>query len=170
MSYNAKEFAKAKGVSKRKIKPWFDAGYLGAATRNEKTGVYDIPEDTPVPYAADSRIKRKSSLWNELLDAADLQQSIYPSMYPLLSPQLVETQIEEFDEAGLLNVRTSTSGAMYLDITPEGRTFLLSFSADERKSILDKAAKAVSVSCNLIQALQMAAPALQNLFSKLPIG
>ena len=82
MGWTAKEYARNKGIKERKINGWFKAGYLGETTKNEKTRIYDIPEDTPVPYSADCRITRKSSLWKEILDAADLQQAIFPSMYP----------------------------------------------------------------------------------------
>lgn len=163
MGWTAKEYAKNKGIKERKIKKWFEADYLGLATRNEKTGIYDIPEDTPVPYSADCRITRKSSLWKELLDAADLQQAIFPSMYPKLDPELVQSQIDEFASGGLLTVRTTNSGCKYLDITPEGHAFLQSLSEAELKKTLEKAEKCISATCNVIQALATVAPLLMNI-------
>ena len=63
MGLTAKEFADKHAISSRKIKPWYEKGYLGSTTKDEKTGVYDIPEDTPVPYSADGRIKKIPKLW-----------------------------------------------------------------------------------------------------------
>ena len=80
MGLTAKEFADKHAISSRKIKPWYEKGYLGSTTKDEKTGVYDIPEDTPVPYSADGRIKKIPKLWGELLDAAQSQNSVFPRM------------------------------------------------------------------------------------------
>ena len=44
MGLTAKEFADKHAISSRKIKPWYEKGYLGSTTKDEKTGVYDIPE------------------------------------------------------------------------------------------------------------------------------
>lgn len=51
MGLNAKEFAEKCGRKNSDIvKKWYDARYLGGATKDEVTGRYDIPEDTPIPY------------------------------------------------------------------------------------------------------------------------
>ena len=48
---NAKQFGEKYGKKyTRKIKAWYEAGYLGNTTRDEKTGVYVIPDDIPLPY------------------------------------------------------------------------------------------------------------------------
>ena len=153
MGWTAKEYAEKKGINERKIKNWFRDGYLGDTTQDPKTRIYDIPEDTPVPYDADRRITRRSSLWKEILDAADLQQAIYPSMYPKMEPEVVQTQIDEFAKGGLLTVRTTKSGCTYLDITQEGHDFLQSLSEAELKKTLLKAETRISATCNVIQAL-----------------
>ena len=62
---NAKQFCEKYGKKyKKKIPQWYKAGYMPGASKNESTGDYSIPEDTPVPYVVvDKRVKKISNLF-----------------------------------------------------------------------------------------------------------
>lgn len=152
MAFNAQQYAEKHGVNKRRIKEWYDVGYLGNATRGE-SGVYDIPEDTPVPYKADKRVSRLPTFWLQLLDAAQKQQSIFPSMYPKLQNGTVDRCMADFSEAGLIRIVQTQSGASFLELTTSGYQFMNTLGTNEKKKAFEKISRAITTGCTLIQAL-----------------
>ena len=165
MGLTAKEFADKHTISSRKIKSWYEKGYLGATTKDEKTGVYDIPEDTPVPYSADSRIKRIPKFWEELLDAAQNQNSVFPGMYPYIKDVVFTSQIESFIGAGLIKQNTTQSGPCFFEITTVGYEFMNTLSANERKKAFEKIERRIATGASLVQAICAVIPLVQQLFS-----
>lgn len=156
MGLNAKQFAERCGRKDTAIiKKWYDAGYLGDATKDEKTGVYDIPEDTPIPYAANVKTQRNSTLRTQLLDAADKNQMVVASMYPLISNDDFRAQLQEMIDNNLLEVVTTVSGQSYLRIKSAGQAILANTStAQERKSVFEKIERIMSNSANTITIVQ----------------
>ncbi len=156
MGLNAKQFAKRCGRKNIAIiKKWYDAGYLGKATRDEKTGVYDIPEDTPIPYAANVKTQRNSTLRAQLLDAADKNQMVVASMYPLISNNDFRAQLQEMIDNDLLEVVTTVSGLSYLRIKSAGQVIITNTSnAQERKRVFEKIERIMSNSANTITIVQ----------------
>ena len=168
MCYTAKEFADINNISSRKIGPWFDAGYLGNTTKDPKTQIYSIPKDTPVPFNADPRIKQQSSLWKEILEAAELGQAIYPTMYPKRSEEFVQKQINGLLNDGCINIHKTQSGAPYLEITRKGYDLLTSLKEPAQKRAWDRVVAGISISCTVVQTLIAALPELAALISKIP--
>lgn len=149
---NAKDFAKKHRVNARKIKKWYDAGYLGKASKNETTGVYDIPEDTPLPYKADSRVKKTPTLWLELLDAAQNQCAVFPSMYPRLQQGTFEKQLSYLAESDLIKIVRTESGGEYLELCMSGYEMMNRLSNPERQKVFSKVNQAIQSGCSVIQA------------------
>lgn len=167
MGLNATQYAGQHGIKNlRKIKTWFDAGYLGEATKDEKTGVYDIPEDTPLPYNANSQVSTIPTLWRDILIAASLQQSIYEKMYPLFQAGTVESEIEKFSDEGLIEVRVTSSGAKYLHLCASGYEKLAKLNKSQQKNVLLKIASFVADGATLMKAFSEAWPYIEVLLEK----
>ena len=164
MGLTAKEFADKHAISSRKIKPWYEKGYLGSTTKDEKTGVYDIPEDTPVPYSADGRIKRIPKFWEELLDAAQNQNSVFSGMYPYIKGEVFASQIKSFIDAGFIRQNTTQSGPGFLEITTLGYEFMNALSVNERKRAFEKIERRVATGATFVQAICAVIPVVQQLF------
>ena len=99
---NAKEYRKHVGVSKTKyVLDWIDKGYL-PNVKNSETGVIDIPSDMPRPYKSNGKTQKISKLIEEIIKAADLQQSIYPQMFPLIREKTFERTIESMVECQII--------------------------------------------------------------------
>lgn len=162
MGLTAKEFAEKNGISSKKIKLWYDNGYLGTATKDKKTGIYDIPEDTPVPYSANSRIKRIPKFWEELLDAAQNQNSIFPGMYPYIKGDVFASQVESFIDAGLIKRNTTQSGPCFLEITTAGYELMNTLSANERQKAFNNIERSIATGAGLIQAICAIIPLVQH--------
>ncbi len=117
---NAKEFAKLKSVSSRTVTRWYEKGYLPHATQDENTKIYSIPDDTPRPYKGNAQVKRITELMPMLLDAADLQQSVFPQMFPQLEHATLNRKIDELVDDGLICIQTTPTGDRYLELTSKG--------------------------------------------------
>ena len=108
---NAKEFGDKYGRKYvRKIPQWYAAGYLGNTTKDEKTGVYAIPDDMPLPYSAHSNVTQLPTLWRDMFTAAAGMQSLFGTMYPNLAEGVFERQLQGLVDAGFLRVSRTASG------------------------------------------------------------
>lgn len=170
MGLTAKQFAEKYGVKdQRKVKKWFESGYLIGATKNENTGIYDIPEDTPLPYNADCRITRNQALWREMLDVASTNQSLYPAMYPKLPEGAFEEQLNQLRSLNLLTILQTTSGVNYLSLCPAGEKYMNDLSGKERRKALASVERFMATSAagvTIIQAFCMAWPHIQSFLIK----
>ena len=169
MGLNAKEFASLKKVSSRKIKKWFDAGYLGAAVKDEKTGVYDIPADTPIPFKADCRISHLKSFWKQILNAAESQNSLYESMYPRLQPGTFDRYIKDFVEAGFIRVQTTESGAKYLELCVAGDKYLNELTEKEQTEVFSLVEKGIAAGTSFINIISVVWPVILPYLQSVPI-
>lgn len=133
---NAKEFALKCGVSRGLVARWYENGYLGAATRDEKTGIYEIPENTPAPYTANPRVNRISSLYLEILKAADRSCSLFPTMYPQIPEETVIQVIDEFVSKGLIRKCTSIVGIDYYVLQSQGAIMLQKLNGEQKDKLL----------------------------------
>jgi hypothetical protein len=156
MGYNAKQFAEHANLKSSKIiKKWFEAGYLGKSSRNER-GVYDIPFDTPVPFLANSRVKKNSVLWEQLLMAADNNQSVFKSMFPLITEENFNRQLNLLVSEGFIEIIQVNTYLDYLSLRPNGFELLQKLSDNkQRKSILYKLNSAISASKNITSIMQV---------------
>lgn len=121
---NCKMFYKSKGTNVPKsFKKMFEAGYFGNAAFDPATRVYDIHEDTPLPYTYEKKTEGVDNLSLELLEAARLTRSVFPRMFPRIQAQTVLNYIELFVRNGHLRRVNTASGVQYLELSPKGRTF-----------------------------------------------
>lgn len=157
MGLTEKEFAKKSRVSQRKVKEWYDKNYLIGATKNGQR--YDIPEDTPIPYKADPRINRIPTLWKAVMNAAEKQRVIFPSMYPKFQDGTVEKTINEFVESGLIKYKEVPSGGYYLEITRSGYKYKNQLTVYDYEKIY----KAFTIGVSLIQAFASVASVTKGL-------
>lgn len=167
MGLTAKQFAEKHDLKdQRKVKKWFDSGYLGSSTKNESTGIYDIPEDTPLPYDADCRITRNQALWREMLNAASANQSIYAAMYPKLPDGAFEEQLKQLEISGFFKILRTASGANYLSLCPAGEEYMNQLSEKEKRKTLASVEKIVETGTTIIQAFCAVWPCIQTLLIK----
>lgn len=162
MTMNAKEFGEKYGKKYTKLVPkWYAAGYLGATTKDEKTGVYSIPDDIPLPYSTKGNVTQLPTLWRDILSAASNMQSIFETMYPKLPPNVFSRQLQEFADAGFIRINMTASGDSYLELRPAGFEFMKKLDDDEKKKVLDKVQKAIATGCTIAQAFIAAWPYIQ---------
>ena len=133
---NATDFAKLRGVRAKTVADWFSKGYLPHATQDETTKIYSIPDDTPRPYKGSASVKKITSLIFKLLEAADLQQAVFPAMFPKLAQGTVDRTIEDLVGSGFIRIQTTPTGDHFLEITREGIAFQR--SARENKNVFEK--------------------------------
>lgn len=164
---NAKQFGEKYGKKYiKKIPTWYSANYLGATTKDEKTGVYSIPDDIPLPYSADKRITKLPTLWKQILDAATKMCSLYPSMYPKLPTGVFDRQLQGFVEAGFIRISQTESGDVFLELQPAGYEYLHRLSDSEKSRVFKIANEAVKTGCVVAQAFIAAWPYLQQIIQQ----
>ncbi|MFI3313278.1 MAG: hypothetical protein R3Y62_05265 [Eubacteriales bacterium] len=166
MGMNATQFAEKYGKNcRKKVKAWYEAGYLQGATKNIKTGIYDIPEDMPLPYAANKRISKVPSLWKEILKAAESQSSIYASMYPKIHCETFDAAIESLAGMGCIEEMKTQTGATYLVLCTQGYLFMNQLSETEQTQILEKFLKVAPTGIALMEDFPVAVQFIQQLQS-----
>lgn len=159
---NAKQFGEKYGTQyMAKIPQWYAAGYLGKAAKNEKTGIYSIPDDIPLPYQARGNVTRIPTLWKDMLAAAAGMRSLFASMYPKLPEGVFDRQLRELCEAGFIRVSETASGDPYLELQPAGLAFMNQLDDAEKRTVLDKVKKAVDAGYTFLKALSLVAPYLK---------
>lgn len=131
---NAKEYGKHVGVSKTKyVLDWIEKGFL-PNVKNPETGEIDIPLDMPRPYKSNRKTQKISRLIEEITKAADLQQSVYPQMFPLIGEKTFERTIESMVECQIISRQYSSTGAVYYELLPGWR----SCSPAEQKTVFSE--------------------------------
>lgn len=164
---NAKQFGDKYGKKHiRKIPKWYAAGYLGNATKDEKTGIYTIPDDIPLPYDAHRNVTKLPTLWKEIFTAAESTKSMFSSMYPKLPTGVFDRQIQNFAEAGFISVSYTASGDPYLELLQPGYEYMTSLSEGEKSNLLVKVNKAVMTGCTITQAFVAVWPYIQAFLIK----
>ncbi len=138
MGLNEKQYAAKHSRSTDYIKRCNDWGLFGKNMKDSKTGVYEIPEDIPVPYKANARIKRNSALFMELLDAADLNQSVCYQMYPNFSKDAFEDLLKDLVSEKLIQIRKTSFEIRYLCLTEKGIEYKNKIKGLNKKSLMDK--------------------------------
>ena len=160
---NATQFCEKYGKKyASKIPKWYEAGYLGNSTKDKKTGEYNIPNDIPLPYSANSNVSTMPTLMRDILLAAAECCSLYSGMYPKIHIDSFDRMLRDCVEAGLIRVCYSESGDQYLQLTPTGVAFLKGTTKEERKVILGKVYKLIMAGSTLVTALATAWPLLQS--------
>ncbi len=116
-----KAYAATKGVAPSSIKGWYEKGYLPGATRNDCTGEYKIPDDTPVPYHAKglNKVKKITTLMIKLLEAAESAQSVFATMFPEISEKVFQDTLNGLVQEHKI-VLVETEYGAYLHITDSG--------------------------------------------------
>ena len=164
-----KEFCDKYGKKyKKQVPQWFAAGYLGAATKDEKTGVYSIPCDIPLPYSARSNVTQLPTLWRDMLLAASKTQSLFETMYPKLAPGVFSRQLQEMVDSGFIRISKTESGDPYLELRPAGFEYMTKLNDKEKKHVLDKVAKLVQTGATIAQAITTVWPYIQPYISSVP--
>ncbi len=151
---NAKQFGEKYGKKySRRIPVWYALGYLGNTTKDEKTGVYTIPDDIPLPYTGHKNVTRLPTLWMEILDAASCTQSMFGSMYPKLSSGVFDRQLTDFETAKFIRISKTKSGDSYLELLPTGYNFMHNLTVSEKKEVFVRANELIKTGCSVAQAL-----------------
>lgn len=161
---NGLEFCKKYGIKDRHIvRKWYKAGYLGKTTVDEKTGVYSIPDDIPLPHKANSRIKRIPTLFDDLIEAAGNLCSVYPSMYPNIPEDVLNNQIQHMCELEILQISYTHSGDPFLELLPLGRECYSKVNKQQRIKIWQRVYKTVILGATVTQAFASVWPYVQTL-------
>ncbi len=161
---NAKQFGDKYGRKYvRHVPEWHKKGYLGKSTQDEKTKIYSIPDDIPLPYLAHSNVTKLPTLWKELLDAASGTRSVFPSMYPKFASGVFERHLNDFADAGLIRISKTPSSDAFLELLPAGYEFMTKLTDSDKKNVLDKACKIVTTGVAVAQAFATVWPQIQPL-------
>lgn len=140
---NAKQFCNKYGIkNEKKIKEWYEAGYLKGTTITE-TGIYCIPDDMPQPFNANKKVKKTSTLWRDILNAAEYNNSIFSSMYPLIPERTFEFQVRRLLSEGFICINQTPAGNGYLELLPEGLKFKRELEGDNALRLLEKVLKLI---------------------------
>lgn len=121
MMLSQKAYAAKNGVAPKTVKSWYEKNYLPGATRNECTGEYAIPADTPVPYHGKglNKVTTISTLMIKLLEAAESAQSVFASMFPGISEAVFEKTLNGLIQEHNVDL-IKTEFSTYLHITADG--------------------------------------------------
>ena len=134
MKLSQKAFAATKGVAPSSIKGWYEKNYLPGATRNDCTGEYEIPDDTPVPYHGKglNKVTKIPTLMIKLLEAAESAQSVFPTMFPGISETVFQDTLNGLVQGHKI-VLVETEYSVYLQITDDGVILKCELEAASRK-------------------------------------
>ena len=156
---NAKEYRKHIGVTKTKyVLDWIEKGYLPNVVDPE-TGVIDIPADMPKPYKSNGNTKRISKLIEQIIEAADMQQSIYPQMFRYIREDTFTRTIESLIECNIISRQYSSTGAPYYELGVNWKQYDLGHQEEIIKKICD----GISVCANITQIVTAVWPLIMKL-------
>ena len=162
----ANEYRKHVGASKTKyVLEWIAKGYL-PNVKNSETGVIDIPPDMPRPYKSNVKTQKIYKLIEEIIKAADLQQSIYPQMFPLIREKTFERTIESMVECQIISKQYSSTGAVYYELLPSWK----SCDPTDQKKVFETVGDAISTGASVMQIIQTVVtliPTIQLAISRL---
>ena len=141
---NGSQFQKRFDIKSGKtVARWYEKGYLGNATKDEK-GIYSIPEDVVLPYSANARVSTLEKLWRDIFRAANKCQAIYPSMYPKFSNGIVEGEIKKLAESGYIEYGSTQSGCRYLKLNFDHYADFKKLTDRDQLSAIDGIVKMIS--------------------------
>ena len=148
---NAKEYRKHVGVSKTKyVLDWIDKGFL-PNVKNHETGVIDIPFDMPRPYKSNGKTQKVSKLIEEIIKAADLQQSIYPQMFGKIREDTYLRTIDSLIECQVISRQYSSTGALFYELGPNWKNY----NSNEKNGILETVCKGIETCASIAQIVQV---------------
>lgn len=120
---NAKQMAKENRVSYQTVLHWIKKGYFGPVQKDQR-GNYLLAEDLPLPYRADGKIERDTTLMKCFLDASDLGRSVHKNMFPRIKGDRYDRLLSYMREAHLLETQEPCPGVVRFSTTPEGLALL----------------------------------------------
>ena len=136
-----------------KIKEWYAAGYLGNATKDEKTGRYNIPDDIPLPFSAHKNVSTIQTLTRDILTAALNCNSIFPSMYPKIPSETFDRVLQDCIDSHLVRISRTGNGDPFLELQIDGIRFLSDYTEKQRKILLNRLYKLVTGGLSFLGAL-----------------
>lgn len=150
---NATGFCEKYGNKYRnRIKKWYEMGYLGNTTQDEKTLEYSIPDDIPLPYCADPRVSTLPTLMRDILEASARCCSLFASMYPKIPKGTYDRTLQDFVDQQLIRICYTESGDEYIELRSAGWKFMTEIDSREREKKLKKVTELISNGLSFIQA------------------
>ena len=123
MSINAWKMASDNKVSYSTVRRWIKKGYFGKVEKG-KNGAFILPDDLPLPYKADGKVERDTTLLKSFLDASDLGRIVHKNMFPKISEARYNRILAYAVEAHLIEIQSPYPGVILLASTPEGRAII----------------------------------------------
>lgn len=147
---NVNEYRRQIGISKSKyVLDWIENGYL-PGVKDPETGVIDIPSDMPRPYKSNGRTRKVSKLMEEIIKAADSQQSLYPQMFPLIREDTFTRTIESMIECRIISRQYSSTGAPFYELLPGWRNYNLV----DKRNVLEVIGDGINRCASIVQIVQ----------------
>lgn len=155
---NAKQFCDKYGIkNEKKVKEWFEAGYLGDSTRTD-SGIYCIPDDMPQPFMANKKVKKVPTLWRDILKAAECNNSLFASMYPQIPQRTFDFQVGKLVEEGFISINQTPSGYGYLELLPDGLKFKRELGERNILKTLGQVIKYIEAGATIAAAVKQLSP------------
>ena len=132
MSKNAKTMAKDYHVCYTTMCRWIKKGFYGDILK-DTSGAYMLPDDLPLPYKANGKTERDTSLLKCFLDASDLGRVVHKNMFPRISEARYNRLLLFAIEEHLVEAYSPYPGIVQLMSTPEGRALLMEEPKTQKK-------------------------------------
>lgn len=113
------EYKKLHKSTKGTIEGWIEKGYM-PGVEPPMTEDTVIPDDMPVPYRSNGKTQKNSTLFAEILRAADVNQSVYPAMFPKIPDAVFFHVLSEMVEKEYITIQESATGAPFVSLAVEG--------------------------------------------------
>lgn len=123
MSKSAWKMASDNKVSYGTVLRWIRKGYFGNVGK-DKNGAYMLPDNLPLPYKADGKTERDTTLVKSFLDASDLGRIVHKNMFPRISDARYNRMLTYAVKAHLIEMQSPYPEVIVLASTPEGRAIL----------------------------------------------
>ena len=159
-----KEYQELIRVSKSKyIDQWIKRGYMPGVVLTPD-GDAEIPEDMPRPYKSNGKTKKISKLAEEIIKAADMQQSVYPQMFPMIREDTFKRTVLHLIDCHIILPCRSSTGAPFFELLP----YWKNFGRQEQSGIIQAISDGVgaaSGSFQIIQSIILLIPTLADFFT-----
>ena len=152
MSLNQKQFAEKCQVTTKTVMNWYKKGYLGKIEKSAR-GEYLIPDDTPIPYQANAKLKNDGKILFHILKAASKHKSFFSSMYPNIPKEVIDSNLDELIKGKYVKLIETSSGISYLVNLPNGTMFLQKLQHDKNDYILKTISTSLSTGISLTSLL-----------------
>ena len=109
-----------------------------------------LPDNLPLPYKADGKTERDTTLMKSFLDASDLGRIVHKDMFPRISDARYNRMLTYAVEAHLIEMQSPYPEVIVLVSTPEGRA-IISAEPKVQSKVIDRVLEGTKVALALAE-------------------